>query len=146
MRVLALHHHRRPRVRSHHCACHHLNDKDVAVFVGVITEVFPSGVADYESRWERIFHERLSEQYPMLVGRYREFILQLWPTLFSPEERDRINSLSSVNYSFRAATIISPDRVASANDVTELVIVVGGRLEELHDVLRSQLVRLDAVR
>lgn len=69
-----------------------LNDKDAAVLVGVITEVFPAGVAEYELRWERSYHERLSEQYPLSVGRYREFIFQIWPTLFSPGERDRINS------------------------------------------------------
>jgi hypothetical protein len=46
----------------------------------------------------------------------------------------------------RSATIIFPVRVASINDVTELLIVVGGRLQELSDVVRPQLVGLDAVR
>jgi hypothetical protein len=44
-----------------------------------------------------------------------------------------------------SATIRSPGRVASIKDVTELLIVVGRRLQELCDVLRWQLVRLDAI-
>jgi hypothetical protein len=36
-------------------------------------------------------------------------------------------------------------RVASIKNVTELLIVVGGRLQGLSDILRRQLVRLDTV-
>ena len=45
----------------------------------------------------------------------------------------------------RLTTISSPGRVASIKHVTELLIVVGGRLQDLSDVLRRQLVRLDTV-
>ena len=44
-----------------------------------------------------------------------------------------------------SATIRSPGRVASIKNVTELLIVVGGRLQGLSDILRRQLVRLDTV-
>jgi hypothetical protein len=69
-----------------------LNGGGAAVFVGVITEVFPASVSDYELRWEKAYHEKLSEQYPISVERYRALIFQIWPTLFSPEERDRMKS------------------------------------------------------
>ena len=36
-------------------------------------------------------------------------------------------------------------RVASIKNVTELLIVVGGQLQGLSDILRRQLVRLDTV-
>ena len=36
-------------------------------------------------------------------------------------------------------------RIASIKNVTELLIVVGGRLQGLSDILRRQLVRLDTV-
>ena len=48
-------------------------------------------------------------------------------------------------YVLCSATIRLPDRVASFRDVTELLIVVGRRLQELPDVLRGQLVRLDTI-
>jgi hypothetical protein len=44
-----------------------------------------------------------------------------------------------------SATIRTPGRVASIKNVTELLIVVGGRLQGLSDILRRQLVRLDTV-
>jgi hypothetical protein len=37
-------------------------------------------------------------------------------------------------------------RVASINDVTEQLIVVGGRLQDIFDILHRQLVRLNAIR
>jgi len=53
--------------------------------------------------------------------------------------------LSGVNYFFGSATTISPDRVASTKNVTELLVVVGGRLQGFSDILRRQLVRLETV-
>jgi hypothetical protein len=60
-------------------------------------------------------------------------------------EAPRERRLFNVNYFFSLTTTISPYRVASTRNVTELVIVVGGRPQKLADVLLGELIRLDAV-
>lgn len=74
-----------------------LEGNDVAVFVGVVEEVFPKDISQYEARWEQLYHERLSDDRRSPVERLRSFILQLWPRLFSPLESERIRAAASTD-------------------------------------------------
>jgi hypothetical protein len=66
--------------------------KDKAVFVGRVDEIYPWTLSDYEAMWRRMYGEELWEnEKPPSVQKMREFVLQIWPKLFSPEERKRIN-------------------------------------------------------
>ena len=65
------------------------------------------------------------------VARYAFLVRLFHPLLHAGLSR------RSVNYFSR--------RVASIKNVTELLIVVGGRLQRLSDILRRQLIRLDTI-
>ena len=64
----------------------------MAVFVATVKEVFPRGLSEYESRWQRIYHEKPSEDRPPSAERMRDFVLELWPRLFSLVESERIKA------------------------------------------------------
>lgn len=74
-----------------------LRGKNVAVFVGVIDEVFPKDRSECAARYQEISHERLSGDTPPSPGLLRMFVLQFWPTLFSPIERERIQAAKSLS-------------------------------------------------
>ena len=74
-----------------------LKGKDVAVFVGAVEEVFPKDLLEYESRWQNVYHEKLSKDRPPSVERMRGFVLQLWPRLFSSVESERIRAAASID-------------------------------------------------
>ena len=57
---------------------------------------FPGSIADYERRWERTYGQPLSEDRPPSVGQVRNFMLQLWPDLFSPQEKSSFATADSL--------------------------------------------------
>jgi hypothetical protein len=59
--------------------------------------VSPKDFAEYELRWRNKYHETLSEETAPSVERLRSFILQLWPSLFSPREVERIRSAADTD-------------------------------------------------
>jgi hypothetical protein len=74
-----------------------LKGKDVAVFVAAVEEVFPKNLSEYESRWWKVYHQKLSEHQPPSVERMRDFVLQMWPRLFSPVESGKIRAAESID-------------------------------------------------
>ena len=74
-----------------------LRDKGSAVFLGVVEDVYPRALADYEVRWRQIYREDLSADKPPSVARMGSFVLRFWPKLFSPSERERIKAARSIN-------------------------------------------------
>jgi hypothetical protein len=74
-----------------------LRDKNSAVFVGVVEEVYPSGLVDYKTRWLQMYHEKLSEDQLPTVERLRSFVLQFWPKLYSTSEEKRMNEAKSLD-------------------------------------------------
>lgn len=73
-----------------------LKGKNSAVFVGLVEEVFPGSLGDYERRWERMYGQPISEDRPPSVDRVRSFILQLWPGVFSPREKEGFATAKSL--------------------------------------------------
>lgn len=74
-----------------------LQGKSSAVFVGVVEDVFPKALSDYQVRWRQVYGEDLSEDRLPSVARLRAFVLQFWPKLFSPSEKDLIDAAKSLD-------------------------------------------------
>jgi hypothetical protein len=74
-----------------------LRGKGTAVFVGVVEDVYPEDISDYQARWRQIYGEDLSEDSPPSLAQLRGFALWLWSELFSRSERERIGSAKSLD-------------------------------------------------
>ena len=75
-------------------------DGDVAVFVGLVEEIYPKNLKAYGRQWRRMYREDLPNEWistESSVEKLRDFILRLWAPIYSTEERRLLNSARSLD-------------------------------------------------